>query len=267
MPPGTTVEVGQGVLLKVRTAHCTVMVAGGVGEGPPPGALLAVTDALLVTGPQVVAVETTWIVTLPVLADRVAKVHVSTWGVASEWVVGAIEQPAGVPAGLSDHVPALLGRLSVTTTFMAVPGPVFVTMMVKPIGAPRDTVDGRSADFVMWRAGHCTVVVARGDEVTLSGLLLDDVTVALLEMAVQSAAVVCETTWMVTDVWAPSVPWLHVRTPPEMVQLAAVVGAVVVQLRPALFGRVSVMTTPLAVPLPELVTVIRYPIWLPALTL
>ena len=54
-------------------------------------------------------------------------------------------------------VPASVGSVSVTTTPLATPGPLLVTVIVKPIGSPADT-DAASATFSMSIEAHWTVI-------------------------------------------------------------------------------------------------------------
>src|SRR5438552_2031799 len=85
--------------------------------------LLAVTEAVLVSVPHIVVVvcETTWMA-IDECGPIVAKVQVSTWGLAVE-----MEQPdvGGVTDAIVQLSPAgLLGRVSVTLTLKAVPAPL-----------------------------------------------------------------------------------------------------------------------------------------------
>jgi len=73
-------------------------------------------------------------------------------------VAPAIEQPAF--AGLIDQlIPEPVGRGSFNVTPVALPAPVFETVIVKPIGSPALT-EGASAVFETCRPGHCTEVLA-----------------------------------------------------------------------------------------------------------
>ena len=89
------------------------------------------TVALFITEPQLAALvgDVTSMAKLA-FGARLAKVQVSTCGLAVE-----IEHPSGgVGVGvtdLMDHVsPGLLGNVSVTDTLVAVPGPLLLMVMV-----------------------------------------------------------------------------------------------------------------------------------------
>ena len=60
---------------------------------------------------------------------------------------------------MAQLMPVPPGRSSDRVTVVAVPGPVFHTLMVKPIGLPALT-DASSATFEMWSPGHSTVMEA-----------------------------------------------------------------------------------------------------------
>ena len=128
-------------LFTIETLGQLTVTVTGAGVVAEP-ALPVVSDALLETVPQVADVvgDTTSMATLAPGA-RLAKVHVSTCGLAVE-----IEHPSGgVGAGVTDLMdqlsPALLGNVSVTVTLVAVPAPMLVTVIVKPIGLPELTLD------------------------------------------------------------------------------------------------------------------------------
>ena len=73
-------------------------------------------------------------------------------------VAPPIEQPA--LAGLIDQLmPVPMGSGSLSVTPVAVPKPVFDTVIVNPIGSPALT-DAASAVFVICKPGHCTEVLA-----------------------------------------------------------------------------------------------------------
>ena len=90
----------------------------------------------------------------------------------------------------------------------------------------------------------------------------------MLLIVEQLADVVGLVTWTCLLVPGAIVPTLHVRTPDVMLQFGASVPAPsIVQLRPAVVGRLSVIVTPVAVPAPDaFATVITNPIDVPALT-
>src|SRR4051794_1753523 len=62
---------------------------------------------------------------------------------------------APVPPSIVQPRPAFVGRMSVTTTLVAVPAPLFVTVMVYPIVSPALTT-ASSATFEMTSAAHLT---------------------------------------------------------------------------------------------------------------
>lgn len=82
--------------------------------------------------------------------------------------------------------PGLFGRGSVTVTLNALPAPLFVTAIVKPIGVGAVTVLA-SAVLVIWAFGHCTVVDACVD---VTGAWLSASAVAVLLYVPQVAALV-----------------------------------------------------------------------------
>src|SRR5262245_8949380 len=84
----------------------------------------------------------------------VPKLQFSSWFGA----VPAMEQ-AAFAGSIDQLMPLPPGSTSVIVTPLALPAPMFVTVIVKPIGSPAFT-EGASAVFVMCSAGHCTVVDA-----------------------------------------------------------------------------------------------------------
>src|SRR4051794_28913321 len=64
---------------------------------------------------------------------------------------------AAVPPSMDQLVPASVGIGSVTVTPLASPGPLLVTVIVKPILSPADT-EPASATFSMSIEAHCTVI-------------------------------------------------------------------------------------------------------------
>src|SRR6185312_8579624 len=108
--------------------------------------LLVPTSARLLIVPQSPAsvVPWMWTVQLPFEGSE-ASVHVRTSGF---WAV-SIEQltPALLPVGASAVQTMPAGRLSVTVTPSAVPSPVLVTLMSKPISPPTRTGPAGLADF------------------------------------------------------------------------------------------------------------------------
>ena len=176
------------------------------------------------------------------------------------------EQP--VKAGFSDQLrspPA--GSGSVTVTLVAVPAPVLLTVMSKPMVVPALTGPAGFAVFVMLTDAQFTVVVTSAD---WTRLLLSAVTVALLLTAPQVLPVVCEITWMVIVCPGAMVLKVQVSTcgfAAEIEHPEGVFAGVSDQLSPVLFGRVSVTTALRAMPaVLGLATVITKPTWLPAFT-
>ena len=114
-----------------------------------------------------------------------AKLQFSTWVPTGP----VIEQP--VTAGLMlqfRSVPA--GSGSVMVTPVAVPGPLLLTTMSKPMFVPALTGPIGLAVLVMWMVGHWTATVA----VELPPPSLPEATVAVLLTVAQSAFVVVD--WM-----------------------------------------------------------------------
>ncbi len=115
--------------------------------------LVVVTDAVLETGlsgtVSLVVGLVMWTVrTWP--EARLPRVQVRT--------PAAMEQvPAAVPPSTDQLVPASVGKVSWMTTPLASPGPLLVTVSVKPIGSPADT-EPASATFVMSIEAHRTLI-------------------------------------------------------------------------------------------------------------
>src|SRR5260370_69411 len=84
------------------------------------------------------------------------------------------------------------GSGSFTTTFAAVPGPLLVTTMSKPMLVPALTGPAGFAVLVMVIFGHCTRTLA----VEVPPPSLPEATVAVLLTVAQSALVVCEVRWI-----------------------------------------------------------------------
>src|SRR5947208_589131 len=97
--------------------------------------------------------------------------------------------------------PALVGRLSVVTTPVAVPGPAFLVEMVKPMVDPAETVLGVSAVLSTDTSGHWTITVA----VLVPPPSLADVTPAVLGMVAQLSLVVPEVMCTLGGVTPPAV--------------------------------------------------------------
>src|SRR5438309_5963400 len=176
------------------------------------------------------------------------------------------EQP--VKAGFSDQLrspPA--GSGSVTVTLVAVPAPVLLTVMSKPMVVPALTGPAGFAVFVMLTDAQFTVVVTSAD---WTRLLLSADTVALLLTAPHVLPVVCEITWMVIVCPGAMVLKVQVSTwgfAAEIEHPEGVFAGVSDQLSPVLFGSVSVTVTFRAMPaVLGSATVITKPTWLPAFT-
>src|SRR5207245_2327700 len=142
-----------GVFTTVTSGHWTVTDE----ESSSPPSLPVVTIALLFTWPQLAEVVVPWIWTLKlVLLAMTAASHVRTSGFGAV----LIEQEAvAVPVGASASQVIPAGRLSVTCTPVALPAPVFVTVIVNPIGSPALIV-ALSAVFVRTIVGQLTVMSA-----------------------------------------------------------------------------------------------------------
>ncbi len=155
-----------------------------------------------------------------------------------------IEQP--VTAGSIVQVPA--GSVSVRVTLAESPVPPAVTTMVKLAVPPALTA--APAVFCTETSGQRTVIVV-GPALAVPSFVVP--ALALLLTVPQLAVVVGELRCTVALPAGASEPKLQVRTPAVIVQPAT--AGEIVQLVPAGVGRVSVMVTPVAVPVPLLVTV------------
>ncbi len=128
--PALTVGLGialvapSAVLMTERLGHWTMTLA----ELVPPPSLVEVATAVLLTVPQVAKVVGLEICTdMLVFGAIVAKVQLKTPAV--------IEQPVTAVV-IVQLKPVPVGRVSVTSTPVAVPAPVLETVMVKPIVSP-----------------------------------------------------------------------------------------------------------------------------------
>ena len=179
-----------------------------------------------------------------------------------------VDAPAASGAGPKDSVapvmlqPALAGsmtqarpagKLSVAATLNAVPAPSLVMVIVNPTGSPADTL-AASAVLVMPTFGQSMTMLAvllwpsaASSALAFDGASLEADTVAVLARMPQSSAVVSPVTRTVALVPAARVAKVQVRTPASMLQW--VVSSTV---QPIPTGRVSLMTTFLAVPGPAL---------------
>src|SRR6266436_4161177 len=123
------------------------------------------------------------------------------------------------------------------------------------MGSPALTVPW-SAVLVIVMLAQLTVI-GTGPMVGLPSLLV--VALALLSTVPQVAAVVGEVMWTWTEAEGARSTGPKCRTPAVMVQVPVVPPASMLQLRPALVGRVSETVTLRAVPAPVLLTVSREP--------
>lgn len=90
-------------------------------------------------------------------------------------VPDAIEHP-GTAGEMDQLMPEPAGRGSLRVTLLAMPVPLFVKVIVNPMGDPALT-EAASATLVMARLGHSTIVEA---EAVMSGLALLACAVAVL---------------------------------------------------------------------------------------
>src|SRR5438270_6220658 len=257
LSPALTGPTGLAVLVIERIGHWTATLAVDVAEPSLPVVTLAV--LLTVAQSCLLVVEVMWIVG-SLATPRLAKVQLSTWVptgpvIAQPVTDGLMLQLRSPPAGSG----------SLTVTPVAVPGPLLLTTMSKPMPVPALTGPAGLAVLVMWMVGHCTPTLATG-ELAKASLLAT--TVALLLTVAQSAALVEEVTWMAWLVWAPMSPRLQVRVwaPTEPPIEQPVTDGLMLQSRSSPAGRVSLTVTACAVPGPALLTVMSKPMLSPALT-
>src|SRR2546428_157607 len=150
-------------------------------------------------------------------------------------------------------------------TLVAVPRPLLLTVMSKPIAVPALTGPTGLADLAMWIDGQLTVTEA----VETSPPSLPDATVAVLLTVVQSSLVVAEVRWM-----GPTLPegamlaklQFKVCAPTAPVIAQPAKAGLSDQLRSPPGGSGSLMVTLVAVPRPLLLTVMSKPMAVPALT-
>jgi hypothetical protein len=203
----TSTEPAEAVLAIERSAEgLTVVDAVEVRSAESGSAVGLDTVAVLFRVPVAVGVTVSVIVTVPPLTN-VPMVHV-TVGVANEHV------PDDAPAHVADPYVRPLGRLSVTTTPLAVLGPAFDTMIEYAKDCPTST--GLGPVFVIERSAEgLTVVVVVAVllvEPGKSGTALDTIAVLLSVPSASGSGV----TTIVTVALAPlvSVPRLHSTVPP-----------------------------------------------------
>jgi hypothetical protein len=155
---------------------------------------------------------------------------------------------------LRDHtIPVPSGSVSVSVTFLAVTTPVFLTVIVNPIGLPALT-EGLSATLLIKRLVHWTKIKAVASAkpsfvvVTLAWLLINP-----------HRPLVGDVIW--TRLLAPAArsPKLQVSMPLLIIQPGSDPGSIT-QFIPPPAGSTSVTVTPVAVISPVLVTMIVNPI-------
>src|SRR6266480_1983995 len=131
--------------------------------------------------------------------------------------------------------PPFVGSVSVRETPLAVPGPLFPTVIRNPIASPPST-RGASAVFVTKTSGQFTVIVALSESLPS----FDVVTLAVLFTSPQLSAVVGEV--MCADLLKPEPrsPKSQVNTPLVIEQPASLLVASTDQLSPSFVGNVSV---------------------------
>src|SRR5215208_6398434 len=139
--------------------------------------------------------------------------------------------------------PGVAGSGSDSVTSCAVPGPLFLTVIVKPMSSPASTVPS-SAIFVIAMSGHCTVTVSSAE--TSSSLSASAVATFLISP--HDAAVVGELMCTVRIASSPRSPKSHCSVPPVMSQSG--LSGSSVQLRPGVAGSGSDSVTSCAVPGP-----------------
>src|SRR2546423_857065 len=183
------------------------------------------TDAVLSTGesagvPAVVG-ETTWMLNVPPGA-RSTGPQVRAPSVI--WQEGSVEE------AIDHDVPASVGRGSETVTPRAVPAPPLVTVTVKPMGSPAETV-AASAALAMSMAAARTGTEAEAE--SDPSLVVD--TDAVLETGESAAVapVVGEVMWTCLLPPLARLPKEQVRLPAEMEHPESELGASIDQLVPA----------------------------------
>jgi hypothetical protein len=162
----------------------------------------------------------------------------------------------------------VVGSVSVKLTPVAFPVPMFETVTTNPAVLPAE-IGEASAVFVTLTSGQFTEMTTAPDEGLPSFV---DVTVTVFETVPHVAEVVGEEIW--TDREAPppasETPLTppQERTPEEIVQVPPqpADGLSELQFNPVFVGSVSDSLTAVAVPAPEFVTVMVYPIGEPAET-
>jgi hypothetical protein len=173
-----------------------------------------------------------------------------------------MEQPVSEPAAIDQLRPAVVGRVSETVTAIAVPAPLFVAVMRKPIGLPDATL-AASAVFVRLIAPQFTVWLA---ELKLLSRLTSTRALSMASFvrpSGQSARVAVVLTVMVRVEPFVIVPKLH-ESRPEVIEQALALAPPTDHVWPA--ARASVSVTCVESPVPPAVTTIVKVTVLPALT-
>src|SRR5215217_2122435 len=150
------------------------------------------------------------------------------------------------------------GSASVNSMPLASPSPWFVSVTVKPISSPAETL---AASAVLSTSMSAQLTSTEAEDSSNPSLVV--VTDAVLSTSPQFALVVVAITCTVELAPPASVSCLKTSLPPAISQ-SALAGSIV-QVRPA--GRTSVKSRPLASPSPWLVSVTVKPICSPAETL
>jgi hypothetical protein len=169
--------------------------------------------------------------------------------------------PGPAYAGLIDQLtPLPPGSGSLSVTPVALPGPVFDTMTVKPIASPALT-DAASAVLVICSPGHCTVTDACAWTCGLFVACALAVFGYVAQLAKAVGLVTC------TDAEPPDA-----MSPKEQLKVLLLMaqpwtGGAIVQEMPEPVGSGSLRVTDFAAPGPLFPTVIVKPMFVPALTL
>src|SRR4029077_5201988 len=172
-----------------------------------------------------------------------------------------VQAPAGLWLAMLQLVPAVVGSVSETCTLLAVPGPLLVTVIVKPMPVPADTLLA-SAVLRMWIDGQSTVIATVGVVPPLPlvndrlGVLLYVAQLVLVVLAVMCPVSVTPDAKLIgcparVSCWLPSLPLMlkavGVPVLPSITQCTGVDA-----LPP---GNASLRVTPVALPAPLLLTV------------
>src|SRR5687768_3967399 len=140
--------------------------------------------------------------------------------------------------------PAGSGSLSVTP--LAEPGPLLVTVIVKPIGEPAFT-EAASAVFVIARFGHWTVMSTGPTDAPVPFVLVADAELLMVPQFTRFVGLEMRT-WF--DSPGPRSVGPKLSVPPLIDQPGSEFGPSIVQARAPPVGKVSVTATLRAIPLP-----------------